>query len=68
MQFEVRLDHRDFAEISESLRDENSGYEEDYENDEAFEDEDISTQENDGKNQTERPAQKITREREKILK
>ena len=68
VQFEVREDHRDFAEISEALRQENYGYEEDYDSSEAFEDEDITVQENNGKNETERPAQKIGRERQKIYK
>jgi hypothetical protein len=67
VQFEVRMDQRDFSEISEDLKAQNANNDDDDESTDVFEDEDISTQSVNGQNKTEKPADRIRRERSEYL-
>ena len=64
VQFEVRTDQRDFSEISAAMAEENDA--DSNETEDPYDDEDISTQSSEGKNTTEKPAQRIARERNSI--
>lgn len=65
----MRHDDRDFAAISEKLKNDNEPVaNDDDDTNDAFDDEDISTQTAaDGKNKTEKPAERIKREREEFM-
>ena len=65
IKFQVRLDHRDFDEISDALDAENAAYSEDLGGD-FFDDETIDVQYEKGKNVTESPGTRISRERQAI--